>query len=440
MPRMVPHDYHRNIPLFIAFRVFFNARFYYPVLGVLFLDLGLSLEQYAILNAVWAVTIIVLEVPSGAMADLIGRKRMVVAAGFLMILEMLILGFAPAGPLLFWFLVGNRILSGFAEACASGADEALTYDSLPDADREHQWPAVLARLMRWSSATFFVAMLLGAAVFDAEFMNRVASFFGASSDLKAEETVRWPVLLTLGTSFLATACALLMREPPRARHEARATLSDAVTNILTAARFVFSTRKILILLAAGVLFDSVVRLFLTFASNYYRLIDLPPSVNGVLGSAFAVLGFFAAGLARRMAARCHPVTVALIVGTTLTIGLFGLCLATPVWGVWVVIPIGLVMPFTQFFLSNYLNAWTSSELRATVLSFRGMALNLGYGAAGLGFATLTSAIRSQSPALSSDELFGRTLFILPAAFLSGCVVLALAAGALGRASGPFRRS
>jgi len=27
----------RNIPLFIAFRVFFNARWYYPVLAVLFL-------------------------------------------------------------------------------------------------------------------------------------------------------------------------------------------------------------------------------------------------------------------------------------------------------------------------------------------------------------------------------------------------------------------
>jgi hypothetical protein len=28
----------RNIPLFIAFRVLFHARFYYPVIGVLFLE------------------------------------------------------------------------------------------------------------------------------------------------------------------------------------------------------------------------------------------------------------------------------------------------------------------------------------------------------------------------------------------------------------------
>ncbi|RPJ75670.1 MAG: MFS transporter, partial [Desulfobacteraceae bacterium] len=44
----------RNVTLFIWFRLFFNARFYYPVFTVLFLDFGLSLEQFALLNAAWA--------------------------------------------------------------------------------------------------------------------------------------------------------------------------------------------------------------------------------------------------------------------------------------------------------------------------------------------------------------------------------------------------
>ena len=50
-----------NIRRFIAFRVCFNARFYYPVFAILFLDFGLSLEQFALLNAVWAVAIVLLE-------------------------------------------------------------------------------------------------------------------------------------------------------------------------------------------------------------------------------------------------------------------------------------------------------------------------------------------------------------------------------------------
>jgi hypothetical protein len=45
-----------NIRLFIAFRIFFNCRFYYPVFTILFLDYGLTLEQFALLNAAWAAT------------------------------------------------------------------------------------------------------------------------------------------------------------------------------------------------------------------------------------------------------------------------------------------------------------------------------------------------------------------------------------------------
>src|SRR5512133_1085136 len=86
-----------NIRLFVAFRVVFNARFYYPVFTVLFLDFGLSLEQFALLNAVWALTIVLAEVPSGALADLLGRKRLLVTTSLLMIAEMSLLAFVPLG-------------------------------------------------------------------------------------------------------------------------------------------------------------------------------------------------------------------------------------------------------------------------------------------------------------------------------------------------------
>lgn len=425
----------RNLPLFVAFRVFFNARFYYPVLGVLFLDLGLTLEQYALLNAVWAATIITLEVPSGALADAIGRKRMVVLAAVLMVVEMAIFAFAPTGPWLFAFLIANRIVSGAAEACASGADEALAYDSVPEADRATEWPRVLALLVKWSSGAFFVAMIVGAFVYDAQAMRTAASWIGWTT-FDPGTTVRWPVLLTLVTAFGALACALLMREPPRTGSAARQTVAGAVRNILDAGRFVFTSRRILLLLLTAVLFDSVVRLFLTFASNYYRLIDMPAFANGLLGSAYAVIGFFAASLARRMAATMSPVPVALFVGGLILIGLFGVAAATPGWGVWVILPLALAMPFTQFFLSNYLNAWTSSDLRATVLSFRGVALNVAYGAAGIGYATLTASLRTQSPDLDPDVLFGRTLVALPAAFLAGAFAIGLFAQITAR---PLRR-
>ena len=84
-----------NVRLFVAFRVFFNARFYYPVFTILFLDFGLTIEQFALLNTVWAITIFCAEVPSGALADILGRKYLLVATALLMTAEMCLLAFVP---------------------------------------------------------------------------------------------------------------------------------------------------------------------------------------------------------------------------------------------------------------------------------------------------------------------------------------------------------
>ena len=205
----------RNIPLFIAFRVLFNARWYYPVLAVLFLDFGLSIEQYALLNVAWAVAIVGLEVPSGALADQLGRKRMVVFAALLMVVEMAVFAFAPLGnpSLLFGLFLVNRVLSGAAEASASGADEALAYDSLVADGRAGEWPRVLEHLMRWQSAAFFVTMMLGAAVYDARFVQSVIDGLGLPWKVTQEVTMRFPIYLTLANAVLALLATLNLREP-----------------------------------------------------------------------------------------------------------------------------------------------------------------------------------------------------------------------------------
>ena len=116
-----------NVRLFIYFRFFFNSRFYYPVFTILFLDFGLSLEQFALLNVAWAISIVVLEVPSGALADTIGRRNLLVVTGVLMVAEMLLLCFVPKTDpaILFPVFLLNRLLSGTAEAAASGPMKPL---------------------------------------------------------------------------------------------------------------------------------------------------------------------------------------------------------------------------------------------------------------------------------------------------------------------------
>lgn len=78
--------------------------------------------QFALLNLAWALSIVVAEVPSGALADIVGRRRLVVFAAVMMVVEMSLLAFVPMGAsgLLFTVFLINRISSGLSEAAASG--------------------------------------------------------------------------------------------------------------------------------------------------------------------------------------------------------------------------------------------------------------------------------------------------------------------------------
>ena len=53
----------RNPMRYVWFTTLYNARAYYPILAILFIDLGLTLDQYVLLNFVWAASIFLFEVP-----------------------------------------------------------------------------------------------------------------------------------------------------------------------------------------------------------------------------------------------------------------------------------------------------------------------------------------------------------------------------------------
>jgi len=377
----------RNIPLFIAFRLLFNARFYYPIFAVLQLDYGLTMAQFAILNAVWAVSIVLLEVPSGALADKLGRRPMIIIASVLMILEMSLIAFVPFGNanLIFWVWVLNRILSGAAEASASGADEALAYDSLPKGEQEAQWPKVLAQLMTLSSCAFVVAMLVGGAVYDHSFLNNLLG-----TDFAKETVIRFPIYLTLISALIALPISLLMKEPVTQSEDLA---SDSLwTSIHKTGGWIIGTPIVFALILAALVHDTLVRLFLTMNSEYYRLIDLPESSFGIIGAGFAAMGILMPRLARRMVEKGRLATNYLWVSVFTFLGLLGIAQAWQYYGVLVVVLFSASFGLLNFFSSHYLNAKVDSRQRATVLSFKGLALNIGFGMTSLLFAALLKGV------------------------------------------------
>ena len=409
-----------NIRLFVAFRVVFNARFYYPVFTVLFLDFGLSLEQFALLNAVWALTIVLAEVPSGALADLLGRKRLLVTTSLLMIAEMSLLAFVPLGnpSWVFAAFLVNRVLSGLAEAMASGADEALAYDTLVAHGRAAEWPRVLEMQMRAQNVGYIFAMTLGAAVYDPGLINRVLGWLGVAGTVTQQLSMRYPIYLTLFFGVLALAATLRMRDP-QALHGHLARSSEAVTFwevgrlTLRAGGWILRTPLALAIILVAMTFDHTLRMIVTLTSQYYRLIHLPEASFGLLGSAVAVLGLFVPRLARRMVERFSPGGNAALLAVAMLATLFALGLFVPCWGALPMMAVFIGLMLTSFFTSHYLNEITASHQRATVLSFKGLAFNAAYGFIGLAFAALIHRSRLSQGLLHPD---GSAAFIEDQAF------------------------
>ena len=431
-----------NIRLFILFRVLFGARFYYPVFTILFLDYGLSLEQFALLNTVWAATIVLAEVPSGALADLLGRKRLLVATSLLMIAEMALVAFVPLGnaQVVFWAFFGNRVLSGLAEAAASGADEALAYDTLVAHGLASDWPKVLEVQMRAQSAGYIVAMTLGALVYDPGAVNRVLGWLSPGAAVTQQMSMRYPLYLTLLFGVLALAATVRMTEPRGRRKPEQAgqrsgtvTPREVVRLILRAGGWILRTPMALAVILFAMTFDHTLRMVVTLTSKYYRLIDLPEASFGLLGSAVAVIGLFVPRLARTMVERFSPGRNALLLGLASLAALLALTPFVPYLGFLPMVAVFVGLMLTSYFTSHYLNEITASHQRATVLSFKGLAFNAAYGFIGLAFAGLIQHFRGEQVAvhpewsriLVEDQAFKAAMGCFPWYLALGLVLVSL---------------
>ncbi len=431
----------RNVRLFIAFRVFFNARFYYPIFTILFLDYGLTIDQFARLNAAWAASIVLLEVPSGALADTIGRRNLLVTAAVLMVVEMILLSFAPRGhaSLLFAIFMVNRVLSGAAEAAASGADEALAYDALDREGDAEDWGRVLERQMRLRSAAAICAMIVGAAVYDPALMNRAAGWVGLDLGLTQGVTLRFPPILTLLMSLVVLFITLQMEEIPQTadeseEEEACAEVQGCGTSILQAFRltlraglWILKSPMALTIILAGMMYDHIIRMLITLGSQYYRLIQLPEASFGLIGSGVAVMGLFIPRLAWRLAENRTPLFNLNLLAVMAMLGLVGITFFVPYIGLVPMLLLFSVMLMANFFVSHYLNRLTDSRQRATVLSFKGLSFNLAYGLIGVLYSVYLNHLRSGAPAGAEGASVENHIFIQSMAAFPGYFLLILLA-------------
>lgn len=147
---------HKNINLLIIISCLASAYFW---LGT-WIFFELQFTDYAgigILETIFLTTGFVLEVPTGAIADLIGKKKTLALALLIYGLGNFAVGFSQS---YFHLLIGMIIL-GTGGALSSGTYEALLFDSLKEDGDEESYGKYLSIIHKYSLITMSVASFLG---------------------------------------------------------------------------------------------------------------------------------------------------------------------------------------------------------------------------------------------------------------------------------------
>jgi len=146
----------RNIKLYYWLGIFFNGWFVLPN-WVFYFSKYISRTEIGIVEGIAILVGIIMEVPSGVIADLLGKKRTIIIGSIFQFLSCLIIILAHQ----FWqFLVGN-ILMFVGFAFQSGALEAFAYDSLKEKSQSHHYDVVIAKQTGIAIFTTVLATAIG---------------------------------------------------------------------------------------------------------------------------------------------------------------------------------------------------------------------------------------------------------------------------------------
>ncbi|MEU6146446.1 MFS transporter [Streptomyces sp. NPDC047081] len=133
----------------------------YPVYALLFSDTGLSVWQISSLFALWSLTGVVLEVPSGAWADAVSRRLLLWLGPLLTAVGFALWVLVPS----YWAFALGFVLWGTRGALGSGALEALVYEELERLGAADRYAHVMGRAHAAGLVAVMAAMGLAGPVF-----------------------------------------------------------------------------------------------------------------------------------------------------------------------------------------------------------------------------------------------------------------------------------
>ncbi|HRI05873.1 MAG TPA: MFS transporter [Candidatus Dojkabacteria bacterium] len=150
----------RNITLYYIIQAVFGT-FFQQAIWIAYQSSFLDFEQIAYYATVAVVVNLIMQIPTGALADVFGRKATLSIANLLLALPMFLIAFFPQPEVMLLY----AILWGTGSALQDGPDKSILYDSLKQIGEEDQFAKINSRGTLSFQITMAVSVVIGAYIY-----------------------------------------------------------------------------------------------------------------------------------------------------------------------------------------------------------------------------------------------------------------------------------
>ena len=340
--------YKRNIKLDYLHKLVRNINFTQGFwLLFLLVVKDFNLFEVGILEMVFHLTSVTMEVPTGVIADVFGRKTSRVLGILSYFIYIFIMIFSSSYIII---LIGF-IFCGLSFTFESGSGEALVYDSLKLMGKEDTFMKVNG----YKEVIFQIA----------------ASISLLLSGYLISISFNLTYYMTLGFYLIALIVILLMKETPIVRKVKSINIKQLLYNqYIVSTKVVMRNKRLLFLIIIGAMMAAPITTLYLYLPDYLRDLGYSYLEMGLLlgfHSGLAAMGGF---FAHRLEKKYKEKKILYFIPLFITIS-FWLVLVEQI----IIIPFLILGFFDSIFyvvLLDYINKIVPSEIRATVLSFNGM--------------------------------------------------------------------
>ncbi|WP_313342977.1 MFS transporter [Sedimentibacter sp.] len=314
---------------------------------------GMSLIEIGILESIYHITGLILEIPSGAIADLYGRKFSVIVGRVVNLISCILMITANS----FLEFAISFILSSAAMNLNSGAAEALIYDSLKESGEEGKYKKIWGQMAFVMSISQGIAVLLGGILADVKFLY--AYMVGAIIQL------------------LALLVSLSFTEPRVNNREfnignLKRQKENIFINQLKISINVLKYRKVVLyIIMFSALLGSLQTTVFFYSQKFFSDMGYTKTIIAVICAIGSVIEAFSSKYAYKIENRLNIREILISLSVLNMIALAGLAFIVEFSiGFYLLTNLTGGLAFT--ILSDYINGRIPSESRATILSFESL--------------------------------------------------------------------